>query len=151
LDGYFLLRYLRIAVIICFLGCCITWPILFPVNATGGNHSQQLNIIAFGNIAKNKQNRYYGKAFWVRPDSQLLTIFSTRIRFLDFHRACVLHGHQGEHLLHQRAERIPAIALLCQTHLFKDSALHFGSGRICQRSQDASAFRKQVEEHLDFD
>jgi Late exocytosis, associated with Golgi transport len=93
LDGYFLLRYLRISVIICFLGCCITWPILFPVNATGGNHSQQLNLIAFGNVAKNKQNRYYGKAFQIRCHSLWLTLFSTHIRGLDFHRFDIFHGH----------------------------------------------------------
>jgi hypothetical protein len=65
LDGYFLLRYLRITVIICFLGCCITWPILFPINATGGGGQSQLNIISFSNIGKSKKNYYYGKAFEV--------------------------------------------------------------------------------------
>ncbi|KAI9876395.1 MAG: hypothetical protein M1830_006298 [Pleopsidium flavum] len=57
LDGFLLLRYLKISVAICFVGCCITWPVLFPVNATGGNGQQQLDLLAFGNVAN--KNRYY--------------------------------------------------------------------------------------------
>jgi calcium permeable stress-gated cation channel len=48
LDGYFLLRFLKIAVVICFVGCCITWPVLFPVNATGGAGKVQLDLLTFG-------------------------------------------------------------------------------------------------------
>lgn len=48
LDGYFLLRFLKIITIICFVGCCITWPILFPINATGGVGKQQLDLLTFG-------------------------------------------------------------------------------------------------------
>jgi calcium permeable stress-gated cation channel len=61
IDGYFLLRYLRIAVIICFLGCCMIWPILFPVNATGGAGQKQLDILSFTNIKKTRKHRYYGE------------------------------------------------------------------------------------------
>ena len=57
IDGFLLLRYLKICVVICFVGCLITWPVLFPVNATGGNGLTQLDLLAFGNVA-NKQ-RYY--------------------------------------------------------------------------------------------
>lgn len=65
LDGYFLLRYLKLSVVICFVGCCLTWPILFPINATGGGGQEQLNILSFANI-ENK-NRYYAHAFvaWI--------------------------------------------------------------------------------------
>jgi calcium permeable stress-gated cation channel len=48
LDGYFLLRFLKIAVVICFVGCCITWPVLFPINITGGVGKQQLDMLTFG-------------------------------------------------------------------------------------------------------
>jgi len=52
-------------VVICFVGCIITWPILFPVNATGQGGQKQLNILSFSNI-KNKQ-RYYAHTFvaWI--------------------------------------------------------------------------------------
>lgn len=48
LDGYFLLRFLKICVVICFVGCCITWPVLFPINATGGVGKRQLDLLTFG-------------------------------------------------------------------------------------------------------
>ena len=56
-DGYLLLRYLKISAIICFVGCLVVWPVLFPVNATGGGAQNQLNIISFSNV-KNP-NRFY--------------------------------------------------------------------------------------------
>jgi len=31
-DGYFFLRYLRMMMMIFVVGCCVTFPVLFPVN-----------------------------------------------------------------------------------------------------------------------
>jgi hypothetical protein len=66
LDAYLLLRYLKIATTICFVGCLITWPVLFPVNATGGGGKKQLDILTFGNVTGNL-NRYYAHTFiaWI--------------------------------------------------------------------------------------
>ena len=66
LDGYLLLRYLKISVILCFIGCCITWPILFPINATGGGGLKELNLLSYGNAA-NSKNRFYAHVFvaWI--------------------------------------------------------------------------------------
>ena len=57
LDGYFLLRYLKIAATISFVGCLLTWPILFPINATGKAGGQQLDLLSMANITQ--KNRYY--------------------------------------------------------------------------------------------
>jgi len=35
LDNYLFLRLFKILFTICLVGAIITWPILFPVNATG--------------------------------------------------------------------------------------------------------------------
>jgi hypothetical protein len=43
-----------------FLGCCITWPILFPINATGGMGNQQLDVLSMSNV--RNVNRYYAHA-----------------------------------------------------------------------------------------
>ena len=66
LDGFLLLRYLKISVALCLFGVLITWPILMPINATGGGGQTQLNIISFSNIM-NSNNRYYAHAFvaWI--------------------------------------------------------------------------------------
>ncbi|EED22954.1 DUF221 domain protein, putative [Talaromyces stipitatus ATCC 10500] len=65
LDAYLLLRYMKLLVVLCFVGCCITWPILFPINATGGGNKQQFDILSMSNV-KNKA-RYFAHAFvgWI--------------------------------------------------------------------------------------
>ncbi|EGE02280.1 DUF221 domain-containing protein [Trichophyton equinum CBS 127.97] len=66
MDAYLLLRYLKIATALCFFGCLITWPVLFPVNITGHGGRQQLDMLAIGNVnAKRPGNlyRYYAHCF----------------------------------------------------------------------------------------
>lgn len=48
-----------------FGGVCITWPVLFPVNATGGGGEMGLDIISFSNVQDGP--RYYAQAIvaWV--------------------------------------------------------------------------------------
>ena len=67
LDAYLLLRYVKLASAICFVGCFITWPVLFSVNATGGNHKIQLEILSISNVAKNTLGRYFAHCFiaWI--------------------------------------------------------------------------------------
>lgn len=60
LDAYLYLRFLRTTIFICFLGVCITWPILFPVNATGGGTASQLDKLGFGNV--HYKDRLYAHA-----------------------------------------------------------------------------------------
>lgn len=50
LEAYLFLRFLKMIVFICTVGCCITWPILIPVNFMGGGSQSQLNRLAIGNI-----------------------------------------------------------------------------------------------------
>lgn len=60
LDAYLFVRFLKLLVVLTLVGCCITWPVLFPVNATGGGGAQQLDILTFGNIANPA--RYFAHA-----------------------------------------------------------------------------------------
>lgn len=62
MDAYFLLRYLKIVTIICAVGCVLTWPILFPVNATGNADLKQMDKLSFSNVV-HQPNRYYAHAF----------------------------------------------------------------------------------------
>lgn len=61
LDGYLFLRLLKVAVVICLVGCCITFPVLFPVNATGGGGQSQFGILTLANV-KNSYFRYFAHA-----------------------------------------------------------------------------------------
>lgn len=60
LEAYLFLRYLRMIVLICVVGCCLTWPILLPVNYTGGGDSSQLDKLSFSNVLGG--NRLYAHA-----------------------------------------------------------------------------------------
>jgi len=59
LDSYFFLRYLKVSVLLMSVGCLITWPILFPLNITGGGGQTQLDMLAFGNIDKDTHKNWY--------------------------------------------------------------------------------------------
>lgn len=53
LDGYLFLRFLKICVVMCLVGCAITWPVLFPINITGGGGKKQLDILTMANVTNN--------------------------------------------------------------------------------------------------
>ncbi|VUC34369.1 unnamed protein product [Clonostachys rosea] len=63
LDAYLFLRYLRVCTTICFVSMCITWPILLPIHATGGNGKSQLEVISYSNInIETSKNRLFAHA-----------------------------------------------------------------------------------------
>jgi hypothetical protein len=53
LDGYLFLRFLKIAVVTCLVGCVITFPVLFPINITGGGVKTQFEILTMANVTNN--------------------------------------------------------------------------------------------------
>lgn len=61
LDAFLLLRYLKIAATIFFVGCIITWPVLFPINITGNGYQKQLNLLTISNVID--KNRLYAHVF----------------------------------------------------------------------------------------
>jgi calcium permeable stress-gated cation channel len=62
LDAYLYIRFFKIVVAICSVGCCITWPVLFPVNITGGGTESQLSQLTLSNISDGNTNRLYAHA-----------------------------------------------------------------------------------------
>lgn len=65
LDAYLFLRFLRMTVVIMFVGACICWPVLFPVYITGGGTGGQLNMLSMSHIDKSKTGgkyRYFASA-----------------------------------------------------------------------------------------
>ncbi|KAL1956143.1 hypothetical protein VTO42DRAFT_7578 [Malbranchea cinnamomea] len=57
LDAYLFLRFLKLMSLICFVGCLLVWPILFPINITGGAGNTELDLLSFSNVANPE--RYY--------------------------------------------------------------------------------------------
>jgi hypothetical protein len=52
-DGYFFLRFLFEFGCIALIGVMVTWPILFPINATNSNHESGLETLSYSNV-RNK-------------------------------------------------------------------------------------------------
>ena len=93
LDAYLYLRFLRVTILICFVGCLITWPVLFPVNATGGGGQQQLDILSYSNIdSKTQFNRYYAHALvsWVYFGFILYVITRECIYYINLRQAFLI-------------------------------------------------------------
>lgn len=60
LDGYFFLRYLLVISGMSFFALLLMFPILLPINATGGNGSTGLNQLTFSNVRDSK--KFYAHA-----------------------------------------------------------------------------------------
>lgn len=65
IDNYLWLRFFKVLIIICFVGCLITWPVLFAVNASGHAPGTGLDVLSFSHI--NPGPRYYASCLvaWV--------------------------------------------------------------------------------------
>ncbi|EJT78079.1 phosphate metabolism protein 7 [Gaeumannomyces tritici R3-111a-1] len=95
LDAYLFLRYMRIAIVITFVGCCITWPILFPVNITGGGGQQGLNKLTYSNVnvaIEGGHHRYFAHAFaaWLFYGFVIYVIFRECIFYINLRQAFLL-------------------------------------------------------------
>ncbi|KAI1172392.1 hypothetical protein F4777DRAFT_515956 [Nemania sp. FL0916] len=93
LDAYLFLRFLKILVVICFVGCCITWPVLFPVNITGGGGEIELNKLSYSNVdQKTQSNRYYAHVFvaWIYYGFVMFMIVRESILYVNLRQAFLL-------------------------------------------------------------
>ncbi|KAI0382531.1 DUF221-domain-containing protein [Hypomontagnella monticulosa] len=90
LDAYLYLRFLRTIIFICFVGCCLTWPILMPVNATGGGSSTELDRIGIGNV-KN-EGHFYAHAVmaWIFFGFVMFTVARERLWLIGLRQAWTL-------------------------------------------------------------
>ncbi|KAL0933281.1 DUF221 domain-containing protein [Colletotrichum truncatum] len=95
LDSYLFLRFLRLCASICLVGLIITWPILFPINATGGGSANQLDILTYGNIDVTRPeglNRLYAHAFlgWIFYGFIMYLIMRECIFYINLRQAFLL-------------------------------------------------------------
>ncbi|KOS20456.1 Uncharacterized protein ESCO_005373 [Escovopsis weberi] len=107
LDAYLFIRFLRVCTVICFVSLCLTWPILFPVNATGGLRLSQLEILSYANIdITTAKNRFFAHTFVAFAVYGFLMYTITRecIFFVNLRQAYLLHP--------QNARRISARTVL---------------------------------------
>lgn len=98
LDGYLWLRFFKVLIFICFFGCCITWPVLFPVNATGGGGQKELDQLSMSNV--NDPKRYYAHALvaCVFLGFVFLVVARERLNFIGLRRAYFLSAAHAQRL-----------------------------------------------------
>ncbi|KAL4802645.1 hypothetical protein BDV18DRAFT_59130 [Aspergillus unguis] len=92
MDAYLLLRFLKMMTVICFVGSCLTFPILFPINATGGNNKKQLDVVSFSNVAPDRYARFFAHALvaWVFVGFVFWTVTRESIFFINLRQAYLL-------------------------------------------------------------
>ncbi|KAH9887847.1 DUF221-domain-containing protein [Xylariomycetidae sp. FL2044] len=94
LDAFLFLRFLKILTTIAFVGCCILWPVLFPINATGTNYgATQVDILSYARINKDTQsNRYYAHVLmsWVFYGFVMYMILRESIYYVNLRQAFLL-------------------------------------------------------------
>ncbi|KAI1105835.1 DUF221-domain-containing protein [Jackrogersella minutella] len=93
LDAYLFLRFLRVTVIICFVGCCLLWPVLFPVNATGTGSSTEVDILSYSHVNKETEvNRYYAHTFmaWIFYGFVMYMVLRESIYYVNLRQAFLL-------------------------------------------------------------
>ncbi|KAI0477257.1 hypothetical protein GGR56DRAFT_636488 [Xylariaceae sp. FL0804] len=98
LDTYLYMRFLRTTIFICVVGCCLTWPVLMPVNATGGGSSTQLDKLGIGNV--QKKNHLYAHAVmaWVYLGFVMYTIARERLWLIGLRQAWTLSPSNAKRL-----------------------------------------------------
>jgi hypothetical protein len=87
LDAYLFLRFLRTLIFICVVGACITWPVLMPVNATGGGKATELNRISIGNVKKKQHLYAHAVVAWVFFSFVMFTVARERLWLIGLRQA----------------------------------------------------------------
>jgi hypothetical protein len=92
MDAYLLLRFLKMCSILLFVGCCMTFPVLWPVNATGGGGQTQLNLLSISNIGKNSYARYFAHCFisWIFVAFVFFMVTREHIFYINLRQAYLL-------------------------------------------------------------
>ncbi|KAL7966510.1 hypothetical protein HDV63DRAFT_397117 [Trichoderma sp. SZMC 28014] len=117
LDAYFFLRYLKVLRNISLVGCCIVWPILFPIHGTGGNHLTQLELLTIGNVITGS-GKLWAHAFvaWLFFGFTLFTIVRECIYFVNLRQAYLSSPYYADRLSSR------TMLLLCVPKPYRDEA-----------------------------
>jgi hypothetical protein len=123
LDGYLFLRFFKLIILICSAGCCITWPILLPINATGGGGASQLDKLTFGNV--NENDRLYAHAIvawlflgdYLQPTPEQPTDSPVRIHHPLRYTGAAFPGWGTPGISLHKVQCVPAIISCCSVPL----------------------------------
>ncbi|ODV81170.1 DUF221-domain-containing protein [Suhomyces tanzawaensis NRRL Y-17324] len=83
-DGYFFARYLFEFAAVALLGCFITWPILFPINATNSSKTQGLDRISISNISNKWRVLAHIFLSWIFFGAVIFLIYRELVYYTTF-------------------------------------------------------------------
>ncbi|KIX09911.1 uncharacterized protein Z518_00992 [Rhinocladiella mackenziei CBS 650.93] len=90
LDGYLLLRFLRVLGVICLVGIGLLWPILIPLHVTGGAGNQQLDRLTLGNVVSAQKLYAHALLAWVYFIFVLYMISRECVYYINLRQAYLL-------------------------------------------------------------
>ncbi|CZT13766.1 hypothetical protein WAI453_011646 [Rhynchosporium graminicola] len=98
LDGFLFLRYIKMLVIICLVGCCCTFPVLVPIHIYGGGGSKELDMLTFGNVKDVKWLWAHAMLAWVYFGFILYLVARESVYFINIRQAYLLSPHYANRL-----------------------------------------------------
>ncbi|KAL7792150.1 hypothetical protein V8C37DRAFT_410116 [Trichoderma ceciliae] len=117
LDAYFFLRYLKVLRNISLVGCCIVWPILFPIHGTGGNNLTQLELLTIGNVTAGSSKLWaHAIVAWLFFGFVLFTVVRECIYFVNLRQAYLSSPYYADRLSSK------TMLLLCVPKPYRDEA-----------------------------
>ncbi|KAJ0164551.1 Uncharacterized protein CTA2_734 [Colletotrichum tanaceti] len=98
LDAFLFLRYLKVLVLICLVGCCITWPTLMVIHANGTGGLSQLDRITIGNVEDPHIFFIHALIAWIFFGFILFTIYRECIYYINLRHAYLLSPYYSKRL-----------------------------------------------------
>ncbi|KAL2803408.1 DUF221 domain protein [Aspergillus granulosus] len=129
MDAYLLLRFLKIVTVICFAGSLITWPVLMPLNGTGGNGMKQLDILSFSNVSDQNYGRFFGHAIiaWIFVGFVFFTVTRESLFYINLRQAYSLSRAYASRL----SSRTVLFTAVPQEYLSRDKIRRmFGPNKV---------------------
>ena len=120
LDAYLFLRFFKFIIGVCFIGSCITFPILLPINATGGGSASQLDRLSFSNVEKNDYLWAHLAVAWVLFLGVLALIAVERLQLIGVRQAYLLDEKKSMRLSARTVLFLNAPPEACQSENLKE-------------------------------
>merc|ERR1711939_710155 len=87
IDAYLFLRFLKMEIVCCLVGACITFPVLFPINATGGAGQRQLDILSMSNVENPWKFFAHAGCAWIFFGFIMYMIYRESIYYINLRQA----------------------------------------------------------------
>ncbi|EXJ83892.1 hypothetical protein A1O1_07521 [Capronia coronata CBS 617.96] len=98
LDGFLLLRFLRVLCVMCLVGIALLWPILIPLHVTGGAGNTELDRLTLGNVVDGRRLYAHALLAWVYFLFVLYMISRECIYYINLRQAYLLSPYYANRL-----------------------------------------------------